>query len=202
MFQTKEAIFQNMLTIFSDTNVTSNEIHQVLQENDYNFNLSIKKLSEISASKYFPTNDIKLTSNHIYEGHDSKRENTPYSYESIPHLIHYIKEKENKTPEERKHALSFIGMNYPGIVQLLFRKFASLIPGQPYEFSFTIGSKDNFKNEDDRNRICNFIHLFCQEMCGDQDFTFDQEKGIINFKVYCFNPSFRSMPNKFNIQFD
>lgn len=202
MFQTKEAIFQNISTIFSDTNITSNEILQVLQENDYNFNKSIEKLAEISAAKSFPTNDIKLSSSYMYEDPDSKRESTMYSYESIPHLIHFIKEKENKTPEERKHALSFVGMSYHGIVQLLYRKFASLIPGQPYEFSFTLGPVENFKSEDERDRICNFIHLFCLEMCGDQSFSFDQEKGIINFKVLCFNPSFRNIPNQFKDQFD
>lgn len=202
MFQTKEAILQNILTIFSDTNITSNEITQILEENNYDFNSTIKILSEISASKSFPTNDTMLTSSYMYEDPDSKRESTLYSYESIPHLIHFIKEKENNAPEKRKHTLSFVGMSYHGIVQLLYRKFASLIPGQPCDFSFTIGPIENFKSEDERNRICNFVHLFCQEMCGDQDFSFDQEKGIINFKVYCFNPSFRDMPDQFNSQFD
>ncbi|OHT07566.1 hypothetical protein TRFO_05211 [Tritrichomonas foetus] len=196
MFDSKAAIYQNISTVFSHTELTRDEILQVLEGNDYQYNKCLKILTELSLKKQYPTLDLVLSEKDI--GSDGKIcIKNEFSYESYAHLKDSFKEKQKSSLETRKHALSFIGMNHHGIVQLLLRKFASLVPGEPYTCTFTIGPAKHFPNERSREDVKLLIENFVNQICNHEPFEFNEDKGILKFNIKAYNPRYQSISEEF-----
>ena len=192
MLESKEIIFQNLCTIFSDCNVSNQDIFDVLNKNDFDLNKSIKDLSKIHFS-----NTIAFV--HHSEFVSSLENTKQLLYESLPNVFYEV-EKNIQTGKHnvKEIALNLTGVKYPGITQILLRKFAALKPGFKYQLKLTLGSEDYFESPEERDKIKEYVANFCIQMgCTyNSNFGYNAQLGILCFNFSPVDSNSNDSPQK------
>jgi hypothetical protein len=208
-------ILQQLLDVFSDTDLSYDQIRRALLRHSYNFDAAFRELSLSSPDFDLlappPTVAPPISRRTTKKSGNAKPppaiepqrliENPTIdkydTYAVWQETLSYRSGESLMNAKEFKHPTTLLGMSPIGAFQALLRRLASMIPGESYEFkvSIPLRTDDDITPKEakkEQMQLVNVVKTLLVAICGvspsEAERAWEEQKGTITVHLKPFTP--------------